>query len=190
MRIYDGQKTDRWRSKRCSFHCSSASPSCLSLLPSSPEGSWRHVCGSAASSRVNRRVSPPAACQTPLNLSLLGSSAAACKVLAKVFQERVGGEKPQADWGWRGKACLWRSLGVPRINRQPETIKTSMCLRFWRLYIWIWLMLVFGGLGADLRVPVQLNRISDHHWQVLSVHLASAVGQTPNCCSWATKVRG
>lgn len=81
---------------------------CFSLLLPSPDGSWRHVCGSAASSHVNRRVSPPAACQNPLNLSLLGFTPAACKVLAKVLREREK-EKPQADGGRRGKACSWRS---------------------------------------------------------------------------------
>lgn len=45
-------------------------------------------------------------------------------------------------------------------------------------------MLVFVGLAADLHVTVHLNRISDHHRQVLSVQdLAFALRQTPNCYS-------
>lgn len=90
------------------------SPAALLLPPallSPPDGSWRHVCGSAASSHVNRRVSPPAACQNPLNLSLLGFTSAACKVLAKVLREREK-EKPQADGGRRGEARSWCSVGV------------------------------------------------------------------------------
>lgn len=130
---------------------------CFSLLPSSPDDSWRHVCGSAGSSYVNRRVLPPAACQTLLNLSLLGFSPAACKVLAKV----LGGGGPQAEWGWRGKACLWPSVGVLRINHQPETIKTSVCLHFWGLYIWMWLMLVFRRVSSRFSC---YRAVKPHQW--------------------------